>query len=218
MNTSWWNFGEYRGFPGKELDNNILVCPFCETKGNFERVFHCHNTKPNGKKSLNYEVYQCKACTNHVLVFWSANENKTLPRYSFLMLPYQKDDFAPNTEWPEGIQKTWSDLKKCMQNELYEPAAMTARSLLQRIFRDMGSTEEKLVKAIDKLCEERKLSEAMKDWAHELRLLGNKAAHAKPDTEIDPQDVKDVVSYIDFLLEYLYTLPIRITQYRSRIE
>jgi len=218
MIRSWWDFGEYSGSYGEAFDARTVTCPFCTTRGNFRRVSAFQNTKPNGTKTLNYDTYQCQCCTNHILVFWSASENMHPALYSYIMIPEALKNAEPRQEWPESIGKLWSELNRCMQNEIYQAAAMTSRSLLQLIFREMGSEEDKLVNAIDTLYEERKLSETMKEWAHELRLLGNEAAHAKPDTDIDPQDVKDVVSYIDFLLVYLYTLPNKIEQYRSRKE
>jgi hypothetical protein len=57
----------------------------------------------------------------------------------------------------------------------------------------------------------------MNDWAHQLRELGNEAAHPGASTDKpDPQDVRDVLKFLDFLLQYLYTLPHEIEQYRSR--
>jgi hypothetical protein len=37
-------------------------------------------------------------------------------------------------------------------------------------------------------------------------------ASSKP----DPQDVRDVLEFFDFLLQYLYTLPHEIQEYRNR--
>jgi hypothetical protein len=58
----------------------------------------------------------------------------------------------------------------------------------------------------------------MKDWAHEVRLLANESAH--PDAPAAdpavPQDAKDVVNYLDFLLFYLYDLPQQIVAHRNR--
>ena len=57
----------------------------------------------------------------------------------------------------------------------------------------------------------------MKAWAHELRELGNEAAHPAASTgKADPQDIRDVLEFLDFLLQYLYTLPHEIQQYRDR--
>ncbi len=59
----------------------------------------------------------------------------------------------------------------------------------------------------------------MKEWAHELRELGNESAHPDPvgsQASADEGGVRDVIEFLDFLLQYLYTLPHEIKQYRER--
>ena len=57
----------------------------------------------------------------------------------------------------------------------------------------------------------------MKEWAHELRELGNDSAHPSAHgAQPAPSDVRDVVEFLDCLFRYLYTLPHEIDQYRKR--
>ena len=57
----------------------------------------------------------------------------------------------------------------------------------------------------------------MKDWSNEVRELGNDSAHPVPDADpTSPDDARDIAEFLDFLLEYLYGLPHRISQYRTR--
>jgi len=57
----------------------------------------------------------------------------------------------------------------------------------------------------------------MNDWADTLRELGNDSAHPKPgQLATSPRDASDVTQFLDFLLEYLYSLPHQIQQYRAR--
>ena len=47
----------------------------------------------------------------------------------------------------------------------------------------------------------------------------NDSAHPQPEQDAtDSHDAKDVVRFLDFLLEYLYDLPQQIKQYRERAE
>jgi hypothetical protein len=57
----------------------------------------------------------------------------------------------------------------------------------------------------------------MQEWAHELRDLANDSAHPKPgQPETAPQDAKDIVRFMDYLLDFLYSLPHAIREYRDR--
>ena len=50
-----------------------------------------------------------------------------------------------------------------------------------------------------------------------LRELGNLGAHPIPgQLAPDPNDDRDIVRFLDFLLECVYTLPHRTKQYRER--
>lgn len=63
----------------------------------------------------------------------------------------------------------------------------------------------KLEKRIDKLAASGKLTEDLKEWAHELRLDGNDAMHAESETT--KEDAVQARELTRFILTYLYTLP-----------
>ena len=57
----------------------------------------------------------------------------------------------------------------------------------------------------------------MKDWSNYVRELGNDSAHPEPDqSPTNPKDALDITNFLDYLLEYLYSLPHQIEQYRNR--
>lgn len=59
----------------------------------------------------------------------------------------------------------------------------------------------------------------MQEWANHIRELGNDSAHSNPEQgPTNPQDACDIVEFLNFLLEYLYTFPHQIQQYRERRE
>lgn len=58
----------------------------------------------------------------------------------------------------------------------------------------------------------------MKEWAHVvIRDSGNENVHPEVgQPAATPQEAKDVIGYLDFLLEYVYDLPVRIKEFRER--
>lgn len=92
-----------------------------------------------------------------------------------------------------------------------------ARSALQVALRGHGAQGKSLRQEIDDLASQGILPPHMKEWAHELRELGNESAHPDPATgKSSGDDVRDVIEFLDFLLQYLYSLPHAIEQYRQR--
>jgi hypothetical protein len=92
-----------------------------------------------------------------------------------------------------------------------------ARSALQVAFRDKKAQGNTLKDEINCLASKGILPPIIQDWAHEVRELGNDSAHPKPDQPATNSiDARDIVQFLDYLLEYLYTLPFQIEQYRQR--
>ena len=58
---------------------------------------------------------------------------------------------------------------------------------------------------IESLVASRELPAAMGEWAHEVRLGGNGAAH--DEEGVTPEDVKAIRGFTDTLLRYIFTLP-----------
>ena len=92
-----------------------------------------------------------------------------------------------------------------------------ARSALQAALRDNKAQGKTLKAEIDDLASKGILPPLMKEWSDNVRELGNISAHPKPgQPPTTPEDARDIVEFLNFLLEYLYTLPRRINDYRSR--
>jgi hypothetical protein len=99
----------------------------------------------------------------------------------------------------------------------WDAAAVMARSALQLALRAHGAEGANLKQEIDDLASKGLLPPIMKDWAHTVRDLGNDSAHPKVDqAPTNAKDASDIVGFLDFMLEYLYTLPKRISEYRGR--
>jgi len=111
----------------------------------------------------------------------------------------------------------WLQAKRNLNEENWDAAALMARSALQIALRNNDAEGKNLFQEIDDLATKRVLPPIMQEWAHNVRELGNDSAHPKPDQKAtNPIDAKDIVKFLDFLLEYLYTLPKRINDYRER--
>jgi hypothetical protein len=93
-----------------------------------------------------------------------------------------------------------------------------ARSALQFVVREKGAKEGNLKAQINDLARKEVLHPLMQEWAHEVRLLANESAHpeAPVPPPVTPQDARDIVNFLDYLLFYLYDLPKQSADYRKR--
>lgn len=216
---SWWDLGEGHGIRGSELALYQIQCAFCREQGNFELAYHAQKKKPNSQKRLNFDVYKCGNCAAFIHVFWSASEHSRGHSgiHDYLVLPPPLGIAEPPKHWPEQIQRYWKQAHSSMQSENWDAAAVMARSALQAALRDHQGKGKNLKEEIDNLAEKGILPPIMKDWSNELRLLGNESAHpTAPSEPVKPDDIKDTVEFLDYLLKYLYNLPKQIADYRNR--
>ena len=101
-------------------------------------------------------------------------------------------------------------------SENWDAANVMARSSLQAALRDQGASGDNLSREIDDLAKKGLIPPIMKEWAHNLRLEGNKSAHPTTGEVVNPQDVRDLVRFLDFFLEYLFDLPHQIAEFTAR--
>jgi len=210
---SWWKLGEWSGNRGKELAIHSIECPFCEETGNFSTVHHEEKKQPNGNKILNFDTLKCGSCASFVLVFWSASYSL----HSYRMVPWPLKLNQYPEHWPESVGRFWLQAKRNLKDQNWDAAALMARSALQASLREQKAEGKNLKQEIDDLAIKGILPNVMKDWAHNVRELGNESAHPDPQQgPTDPEDARDIVGFMDYLFEYLYTLPHRIEEYRKR--
>ena len=111
---------------------------------------------------------------------------------------------------PENVARYF---KQGMENMPRNPDAAgimfrkTLETALKARFPDFGGA---LIQRIDKAADEAVLTRDMAEWAHHIRRLGNAAVHEEEPFSED--DVKDLRSFTDLLLRYLFTLPGMLTQ------
>jgi hypothetical protein len=210
---SWWSLGEWSGFPGTKLALDKITCPFCSQNGRFSTEYHAEKKQPNGVKVLNFDTLKCGNCASFVQVFWSASKE----RHDFRAQPWSLTfDKAPD-HYPADVARYWLQAKKSLVACNYDAAVVMARSAVQLALRAHEAKGANLLEAIDDLARKGLVPPVLQDWSHNVRELGEEAAH--PRTAQSPsaaQDAAEVVNFSDFMFEYLYLFPKRIDDFRGR--
>ena len=217
---SWWQLGEGSGYQGLELAIYKITCPFCMERGNFKSTYHAEKKKPKSNKKLNFETLECGNCKGYVQVMWSATDGSYgygsgLHDYRVQPWPLKYEEHPEH--WPADVGRFWLQAKRNVVDENWDAAAVMARSALQLALRDNKASGKNLKQEIEDLAVKGVLPPIMKEWSDQVRELGNDSAHPTPSQNpTRPTDARDIVKFLDFLLEFLYSLPHQIRQYRSR--
>jgi hypothetical protein len=215
---SWWNLGEGAGYLGEELALHNIECAFCGERGNFRREFHAEKKKPNSRKVLNFDTLKCGSCASYAQVLWSATEFPgSHCLHEFRVQPFPLKIGDPPDHWPQEVGRSWQQAHRSLRGESWDAAAIMARTALQAALRSKGAKGKNLMGEIADLADKGILPPLMREWSNEVRELGNDATH--PDgchQATSRADARDIVTFLDYLLEYLYDLPKAIEGYRAR--
>lgn len=120
--------------------------------------------------------------------------------------------------WPEGTPISCPEHTPDRPKNLYlqgldnlrrqnwDAAGMAFRTSLDQALRRLHPEGKgTLALRIDSLPSEIGVTPSMKEWAHEIRTLGNEAAHE--DEPFDEESTKDLQSFTEVFLMYAFTLP-----------
>lgn len=193
----------------------VLVCPWCGvttelTSGVTHRV--------NGSKGTCYMFVTCHAANCHracMLEF----DNGGSPAPSTMegrpilptVYPPRASDYAP-LGVAEQLARDMREAEDCYSAGHYYAAALVGRRVLQVAARLEIGERKNLKAEIDALPPDR-VPNALKAAAHEIRLVGNDAAHAD---EVTAEDVASLLEFLRLLFDQLYVVPAKVMAMRER--
>ncbi len=124
----------------------------------------------------------------------------------------------PEVEVPPSLPDIVSRaFRQAEQNRLMPDCEEAAATMYRRALdlalkeafpEERGTLDQKL----RKLIADHRLPQAVGDWAHEVRLIGNDGAHDA--AGVAESDLLDARAFIDTVLKYLFTLPAQIAARR----
>lgn len=116
---------------------------------------------------------------------------------------------------PAAIAEFYVEARDSLHRGKWTSAAGMLRKCMEVALKEFAPDVDawKLEKRIDKLAADNRITPALQEWAHELRLDGNEALHG---TEPASEGLATRMERLThFLLVYLYTLPAQVAQARA---
>ena len=129
-------------------------------------------------------------------------------------LVYPTDAALPEAV-PGAVARAFSEAYRAYEVKLYDACAAMCRKTLEAVCNEFGESAGRLVDRLDLLLQKGVIDSAMFEWARELRLSGNKDAHADPGS-VTENEAKDMIEFARAMLLYAFELPKRLQQARER--
>lgn len=208
----------------------ILIhdCPHCGAR----RVgFTGANAVQKANVSFAWTFFMvCPACTGGIVVTTYDNGHGVSPekhtglltevmrdgsKQTILVIHPRPDEAVVPEALPDKVAKAFKEGCDIVSSSPNGACAMFRRAL-EIGLKELSPEVEawKLEKRIDKLAAAHRLTPAIRDWAHQLRLDGNEAVHGEEDASVElATEMKELTRYV---LMYLYTLPNQVEAARAR--
>ncbi|MGR3310970.1 MAG: DUF4145 domain-containing protein [Candidatus Brocadiales bacterium] len=165
-----------------------------------------------GGYKVKYSFLKCPKC-EMPFIAWQQDEYGFGWSNPYRIYPPQ--DKRVNPSFPEPIRNAYQEALTCFKGKAFTATAIMCRKTLEGICSVHGINARNLASKLEELKDKEIIESRLFEWAEELRLSGNDAAHDVNIT-ISHQDAKDIIEFTDALLEYVFTLRDKFDEFTKR--
>ena len=116
---------------------------------------------------------------------------------------------------PNTIKSAYDQASRSLSASLFEPCVLMCRKCLEATCKNLNTNGRDLNSRLQSLYDCGHIDKRLLDWAHQIRLIGNSAAH-DPDLKVSKRDARDVLDFTEAILIYVYSLTARFVAFQSR--
>lgn len=206
-------------------NNTVRFCSHCGNAGILDLITYIDTPYQHGHfgdmlsdASISYKrwiFFQCPVCKNPTIISEytsadgrSVNSHETV--YEFPITTVHFDGVPENikTAFDSAIKTKGIDRAICI---------LSLRRTLEMICKEKGASGQDLKDKISDLIDKKRLPEMMADACWIIRQSGNDAAHAD-DIVFTEREVEEIIEYVSTVINYLYSMPVRIAKLKQQIE
>lgn len=187
----------------------VMTCPSCKIPTQFT---------VRTTSGLN-QIWNCTVC-GQVIYLETSVGDATMVDKGTIKDYYPKVIPKLDESIPDKINQDMKEAYVCYDNNCFKASVAMARRALQNAVRDKGAKGEDLYNEIENLASKHIITPELKDWAHEIRSLGNIGAHPEEDglDEVSKEDAKDIINFASEFLKYSYVMPSEVAKRRAKRE
>lgn len=205
-----------------------LDCPYCETSNVSFKVTGPEVPFSPGESLTNAHyliaLLQCQICGNGLVGKFSCRVGSNFAKWLqgigdqaevgvklIAVFPKPVQDGTP-LHIPENVKRFYvQGMENVKRN--FDAAGTMFRKALDASLRNLDPSGKGTLKdRIDKLPADVGVTLSMREWAHEIRLLGNEAAH--DDDPFTANEAADLQMFTELFLTYVFTLPLKLKERR----
>lgn len=193
-----------------------IYCPYCQKYTSIDileigtgtsmggRTITARSSWYDSKNKNTWTMKKCNSCQEVVLL--KNHGEKIYPA------PFPK---PTDNRIKELIRNDFKEAKLCYSVGAYKATVVLSRRSLQSICIDKGASKnKKLYQQIEELASNGVITEDLKEWATEVRYVGNDGAH--PGEEILKEDAESILELTEQLTNVIYIMPQIATELKNK--
>jgi hypothetical protein len=196
-------------------------CPRCGRVSNFQLdatndLFQVGTQRGIGVLEK-VSVLRCYGCRRAIVVV--ETRAKTIATFTPVMWWPTPGAGPLDESIPASVAKAYGEGARCLSIQVPNAAAAMLRSALAQVVQDQGSEVAKgkrsLNEALKQMVKDGSLHSTFEDWAGHIKDMGNAGAHPEVFGDVTQEEVEDLQSLVEQLLQFLYVQPARIARARA---
>ncbi len=164
---------------------------------------------------LKYTFLKCPKCEKPILVVQRLEFDFMQFTYGDPNQLYPNDDFYVNPTIPENLRNALLESIQCYKSGADTATVIMCRRTIEGFCSIKKINERTLAKSIEKLKDNGIINEQLFEWANELRISGNEAAH-NIEATFSSVDSKDILDFTIAILDFSYSFKEKFENFKKR--
>jgi DNA-directed RNA polymerase subunit RPC12/RpoP len=204
--------------PEDRIETRGLICPHCKkaTAAKVKGTAVYHGYDEHGQQvdpPMEYALIQCQRC--------GLASVQTRDDYGGGFELYEPTIVYPaprrlSYTIPEPLRREWEEAQACFDAKAFTACVVMVRRTLEGTCREQGVQERTLARSLKELRNRGLIDDTLAEWADALRVVGNEGAHYTG-RGVGREDAEDALSFTEALLDNLYVLRKRFSDFQARI-
>lgn len=188
-------------------------CPHCGARSYFQPV-----GSPHAEYNRIVSAARCQGCKGFILIV-GARVGNNQPAALQHVFPLGKPNENVDPEVPAAVAEDFKEALRCEWIKAYKASVVMCGRAVQGSVTELGAKGDRLIDQIDDLFKNGKITEALKDFAHEVRLTRNDGAHPGKDglADVSPKDASDIIEFTREYLRHVYVMPAKLRARRPAV-
>jgi hypothetical protein len=193
-----------------------FICPHCEQASNAVVRGRAYWQSEDGSQGppAEWVLVQCDHCHEPALQVREDYGGGFAEDHPATVYPVPPR-LSPSV--PAELRDEWNEAQTCFRAKAYAACVVMVRRTLEGTCAHQGVKSKTLAQGLKQLAANGLMDETLTRWANALRIVGNKGAHYTGE-EVAREDAEDALAFAEALLDHIYVLRQRFTQFLARLE